>query len=187
VAQRAAKRYVVLDDGCWESGYTKNPRGYATLFNTDPDTGKYHPYYAHRAAYTAANGPIPGDLVVDHLCFNRACVNPAHLRLLTREDNNRRKAKNGIDWPLDECRWGHPLSMQRVRTKGVAAGRSDCVGCQKFRNDYITVLRTQIRLLEIAYGLGGHELKRSYPAELRAREARVAEVTAARERSDASS
>lgn len=34
---------------------------------------------AHRYSYILANGPIPDGLQIDHLCRNRACVNPPPL------------------------------------------------------------------------------------------------------------
>lgn len=43
--------------------------------------------FAHRVSYAFFNGPIPKGLMVDHLCHNTRCVNPAHLRLLTNEAN----------------------------------------------------------------------------------------------------
>lgn len=48
----------------------------------------------HRYAWMRANGPIPAGALVDHACWNRACVNPYHLRLSTRQSNgmNRRGA-----------------------------------------------------------------------------------------------
>jgi len=41
----------------------------------------------HRIAYTDVNGPIPDGATVDHVCHNRACVRPEHLRLVTGKQN----------------------------------------------------------------------------------------------------
>ena len=42
---------------------------------------------AHRYAWERANGPIPRDAELDHICHNRACVNVEHLRPATRAQN----------------------------------------------------------------------------------------------------
>jgi hypothetical protein len=54
---------------------------------------KVHGYEvpAHRFAYQQAHGHIPDGLVIDHMCWNRACVNPAHLRLATYSQNGQNR------------------------------------------------------------------------------------------------
>ncbi len=59
-------------------------------------------YLAHVFSYEIANGSIPFGFEVDHRCFVRACVNPAHLRLATRNQNMQhrsganRNSKTGV-------------------------------------------------------------------------------------------
>ena len=42
---------------------------------------------AHRYSYEELIGPIPEGLVIDHLCRDRACVNPYHLEPVTSREN----------------------------------------------------------------------------------------------------
>lgn len=65
----------------------------------------------HRWLYEQLAGPILDGLVMDHLCRNRGCVNPAHLEVVTRRENNLR----GISPPAlnavkTHCTNGHPLA-----------------------------------------------------------------------------
>jgi len=44
----------------------------------------------HRRVYESLHGQVPAGMVLDHLCGNRACCNPAHLEAVTQAVNVRR-------------------------------------------------------------------------------------------------
>lgn len=54
---------------------------------------------AHRFSWALHEGHVPDALDVDHLCFVRTCVNPAHLEPVTREENSRRRHARGSETP----------------------------------------------------------------------------------------
>jgi hypothetical protein len=56
--------------------------------------------------YETFIGPIPENLVIDHLCRNRACQNPFHLEPVTPEENTKRGARA----TMTHCKNGHPFS-----------------------------------------------------------------------------
>lgn len=65
---------------------------------------------AHRVAYMWAHGPIPARAEVDHMCFNRSCVNAAHLRLLDHQKNgqNRSRANSNSKTGVRGVYWNEP-------------------------------------------------------------------------------
>ena len=73
-------------DECWPWMFGIDSRGYGHLqFNGGP-------MRAHRVAYQLAKGEIPkGEghhgTVVMHMCDNKLCCNPEHLRLGSHADN----------------------------------------------------------------------------------------------------
>lgn len=68
----------------WTSGLDDDGYGF---FSIGSLRTKKRTVRAHRWAYEFCNGPIPEKQVIDHLCRNRACVNPAHLRPVTSRQN----------------------------------------------------------------------------------------------------
>jgi len=77
------RQRVDMSGDCWEWLGTKNQYGYG-LTTTNKK--------AHRFAYELDNGPIPDGMIIDHMCHNRGCVKPAHLRVVTHKQNNENRA-----------------------------------------------------------------------------------------------
>lgn len=91
-------------DQCWRWTGPLSVDGYAT-FNINN-----HPVRVHRFAYKLLVGPIPDGLVIDHLCRNRACCNPAHMEPVTDAVNLRRGfSPSALNARRTHCRRGHEL------------------------------------------------------------------------------
>jgi hypothetical protein len=68
-------------DTCWLWTAGLDISGYGRFFDGTKESK------AHRWAFQDDAGPIPSGAIVLHSCDERMCVNPAHLRLGTHDDN----------------------------------------------------------------------------------------------------
>jgi len=80
--------------------------------------GKQKTVVTHRAVWEVEHGPIPYDMTIDHLCFNRACQNVGHMNLKTRGDNTRAGAhRNPVviaNRAKTHCPQGHPYDEENT-------------------------------------------------------------------------
>lgn len=84
----------LLPDECWEWPAQERDRwGYGKL--TYRHQGVRRTVGAHRLSYELNVGPIPAGMEIMHQCDNPACVNPAHLKLGTRKENEEDKVAKG--------------------------------------------------------------------------------------------
>lgn len=111
---------------CWEWVGCKNKWGYGA-FNPGPKSkiGTQ----AHRFSYTRFKGEIPIGLVLDHLCKNRACVNPEHLQPVSQRENVLR-SDSIIGKPVTKCNRGHEYNK---KTTYLYRGCKHCKICKVLR------------------------------------------------------
>jgi hypothetical protein len=118
---------VLLTDGCWLWLGKTGKKGYAqfSIYGVK--------VYVHRVAYKIANGQMPDDLDIDHLCRVHNCVNPAHLEAVPHKDNIIRgigpELARQKNLAKRECVRGHPFSDQN--TKYDLQGRRYCRECHR--------------------------------------------------------
>lgn len=106
--ERFARQTIILATGCIEWTGTIDRDGYGQFL---PAGGRQaRKTSAHRWSYQHFIGPIRDGLQVDHLCRNRACVNPSHLEAVTPRENVMRSplAPGAINSRKTHCPKGHP-------------------------------------------------------------------------------
>lgn len=96
---------------CWIWTGTKSGEGYGKF---KPHSGRSS-HWAHRYAYELLVGAIPEGMHLDHLCRNRACVNPDHIEPVSMAENIRRgfspSARNGRK---THCKRGHEFTPENT-------------------------------------------------------------------------
>lgn len=83
--------------------------------------------YAHRVAYELLAGVIPEGLQLDHLCREKACVNPLHLEPVTASENKRRDRSRNAE--KTHCPHGHPFDAENTYVD--ARGWRGCRACRQ--------------------------------------------------------
>ena len=112
VPRSAEERYLEKIDkngpnGCWIWTAGEDGKGYGRFWVNGATR------YAHRVIYELLIGQIPRGVLLDHICHNRICVNPEHIRLCNSRENCRNRAitkRNtsgfkGVRWDKQTGKW----------------------------------------------------------------------------------
>lgn len=117
---------VFAEDGaaCWRWTGCRNYAGYGAF-----TVGRKN-LRAHRVAWELCVGQIPPGQVPDHLCRNRACVNPSHLELVTVKVNTLRgDGPTAILARKTHCKNNHELTGENLRRSALKRGMRECCTC----------------------------------------------------------
>lgn len=120
--------------GCWDWIGNKNKTGYGRIRYLGDKT------LVHRIMFSWINRVglskiiSRNNLIIDHICNNKACCNPSHLRLTTHKINMLR----GNGPSAKEARQTHCKNGHLLPTKRNASGRRFCQLCNTIwaRNRY---------------------------------------------------
>lgn len=113
---------------CWNWTEGKTGKGYGNFSMAGRSLT------AHRFAYESLVGPVPDGLELDHLCRNRACVNPYHLDPVPHAVNVRRGVSGivngGRQARKTHCPQNHQYTPGNTYVNPNTGGRL-CRSCQR--------------------------------------------------------
>lgn len=114
------------ETGCWNwIAANSGKDGYGRFWWNGSGQG------SHRVSYETLVMPIPEGLVLDHICRNTGCCNPAHLEPVTHRVNCKRGHQRNSK--KTHCANGHEFTASNTRITKLRNGntRRTCRSCAR--------------------------------------------------------
>ena len=121
-----------IDGKCWIWQGAVGTSGYGQITGYVGDTKKN--LIVHRAFYKETiDSGLPSDLVLDHICENKLCVNPEHLEPVSQRTNILRGTSPvAVNALKTKCSNGHLLILNNLY---ISRGRRECKACAHNRSN----------------------------------------------------
>lgn len=115
-----------LDTPCWLWTGARQSRGYGCVL------WEGRVQLVHRVLYTLVKGAIPPGFHADHLCQDKACVNPEHLEAVQPQENQARSDGSWLGGERNRtkthCPHGHAYTGTNLYVR--PNGNRDCRACR---------------------------------------------------------
>lgn len=126
-------------EACWPWTASRTQGGYGLFQAGSKTDDTARTVLAHRWAFESFHGPLPPDACglkrtreLDHQCRNPLCVNPDHLELVTRWENNRRsQSPSAQNARKTRCPQGHRFTEENTYRY---RGERHCRACDRSRH-----------------------------------------------------
>jgi hypothetical protein len=128
ILDRFLTNIIKNSNGCWDWTKSINSDGYGCFKYKGKNTK------AHRVSLLLHGLIIPKGMFIDHICRNRKCVNPDHLRIVTPKQNALENSVSfsAINKLKTHCYKGHEFNFRN--TSYMENGHRHCKECQRLRS-----------------------------------------------------
>lgn len=131
-----SKIKVNQNNNCWEwQGALQSGYGFLAQDKVS--------HRVHRVSYKIFKGSLIKGMVIDHICRNKSCVNPDHLRQVDQHTNTFENSENIMakNKQKTHCKRGHEFTIENTTKE--KTGRS----CRECRKMYLKICNLRRKVI----------------------------------------